>query len=336
MTIRYGVDNDLTEEEIAEFAAMGVDMGASDVGEEEAGAEAAGDQPAAAEGAEIPGAPGAEGQEGAAAPEGAAEGEAAAPGAEAEPKMVPLAALHAERARFAEATRKMNLLKTRTDAILAARTATPPPMPDLETQPEEYITTLEARLSAYEAADAEARLERETEDAMATDEQNYLAVTPEYQAASEHYVQTRAAELLIIYTPEQARQILTNEMKQVANQAWSTGVSFAERVHQLAKARGFTAAPPAPAVAPQPAAAPGAARPAAPAAVKTAAPTPAAVLAAQRAGKEVSRSLSIGGGAPAAELNAQAMLDMTDDEFEAALKLGTKSGEKNFQSLFTV
>jgi len=54
-----------------------------------------------------------------------------------------------------------------------------------------------------------------------------------------------------------------------------------------------------------------------------------------RAGQQASRSLSGGSGSQASteELNAQALLAMTDDEFEQYLKLGTKGANERFAQI---
>jgi hypothetical protein len=249
------------------------------------------------------------------------------------PGMVPHAALHAERAKTAEALRNLQLLQARTNAVLAAQAPAPFEMPDMLKEPEKYLEALNSRITTYEQGQHETSLTTAKDNALAQDEAMFTQYTPDYAQASAHYVNSRARELTMFNTPEQARQILTEEVRSIAAESWKRGIPAAESIYKLAQARGYAApAPgaPAPVPAAQPAAAPTpavAARPTLPPADGRV--DPAAIVASIHAGQEASRSISGSGAGGAAQLNAEALLQMSDDEFAAYLKLGQGKGSND-------
>lgn len=254
------------------------------------------------------------------------------------PGYVPHAAMHAERTRAQDLARQNSLLMARTNAILAARTApqVDPNAPTLETDPVAYIQTLEQRLEAFEQERQQDAQHRELDMALESDEQNFIAYTPDYPQASEYYVASRARELLQFHTPQDAQRIMTEEVRAIAKQSWERGMPAAQGIYQLAGARGYRPgqpspfAAPAPTVAPAPAPVAAAPAPTAP----VAAPSAAAVVDSVIAGQQASRSLSTApGGGGAAELNAEALLKMNDEEFEAYLKLGTRGANDRFAAV---
>ncbi len=240
-----------------------------------------------------------------------------------QPRMVPHEALHAERQRAANAIRQSQLLQTRMNAMLTARQQQEAPqLPDINDDPAGYIQGLEARLSAFENQRREEAQTRQIDDALSQDEVLFSQSVPDYDQASDHYVQSRARELLQFYSPDEAHKILTDEARQIANQAWQRGVSAAQMVYNLAQARGYTPGNTAanPQLAPIPA------RPG---------PTPQAQVQAINAGQAASRSLSGGGGgaAPAGQLNAEAVLNMSEEEFEQYLGIGKKGANARFAAI---
>lgn len=254
-----------------------------------------------------------------------------------EQRMVPHAALHAERLRVAELTRTSQLATARLNAILTQQSgqSQPPAMPDLQNDPAGYLQALEGRLSAFEQARAEEQQYRQVDEALNQDERLFSQSVPDYDQASDHYVQSRARELLQFHTPQDAQRILTAEARNIASQAWQRGMSAGAMVYQLAQARGYvpgnTAANPQRNPIPQEIATP--ARPG-PSQGNPGGPAPQAAIAATRAAQAASRSLSGGGaGAGANELNAQAILAMSDDEFEDYLGLGTKGADARFAAI---
>lgn len=239
------------------------------------------------------------------------------------PGFVPHAALHAERQRASEALRNFNLLQTRMNAMLAAQApAQPPAMPAMEQDPVGYLQALEQRVAAFEQAQAQDQQYRQVDNAIEQDEQTFLSYTPDYPQASDHYVKSRAQELLITHTPEQAKDVMTQEVRAIANAAWQRGIPAAQMIYQLAQSRGYRTGQAAPA-------APATAAPVAP----TPPPSPAAIVDSVTRAQQQSRSLSGTGAANTATLNAEAILAMSDDEFERTLGLGTKAANANFAAI---
>jgi hypothetical protein len=169
----------------------------------------------------------------------------------------------------------------------------------------------------------------------------FTQYVPDYNQASAFYVNSRAQELVMFNTPEQARDILTNEVRSIAAESWRRGIPAAESIYRLAQARGYATAPPGPGgasqaatpapAAPQPQLGRPPARPTPPANGRI---DPAAVVASIHEGQQASRSLSGSGAGGAAQLNADALLQMSDEEFAAYLKLGQgKSSNDRFREI---
>lgn len=251
------------------------------------------------------------------------------------PHFVPHAALHAERLRTAELARSHGLLQTRVNAMLAAQRANSVPlstMPELDpANPAPFITALEERLAVFESERAAETQFREIDASITQDENTFIAHTPDYPAASAHYVRSRGTELLITNTPEDAQKIMTQEVRAIADQAWKRGIPAAQMIYDIARARGYTPGDP------------NSPPPPPPAAVVTAAPnsppppppalSPAEVIASVAQGKAASRSLSGSGAAAADEINANAILKMSDAEFEQFLGLGRPGANERFAAI---
>jgi hypothetical protein len=258
------------------------------------------------------------------------------PPAQAQPQMVPHQALHEARQREAAARAQAQLATTRLNAILASQSGRgqqqPEAMPDLNADPVGYIQALESRLAAFEEQRQQETQFREIDQAIDNDERLFSESVPDYQVASDYYVQSRAKELLQFYPVEQAQEIMMRETRQIADQSWKRGLSVGQTVYQLAQARGYqpgnTAADPTRAPIP--------ARPA-PAAAP--ALVPVAPTAQQRVdqinnGQSQSRSLGgAGGGASTKALNAEALLAMGDEEFAEHLRLDQKGANERFQQV---
>lgn len=258
-----------------------------------------------------------------------------------EPTMVPLAALHEARQRSAQAQRQAQLAMTRLNAILSQQQQQNPnqvQMPDITQDPAGFLLALDQRLTQFEQQRQQESQYREVDSGLEQDELLFSQQVPDYDQASDYYVNSRARELLQFHTPEQAQQILTQEARAIAQQSWQRGQSAAQVVYGLAQARGYQPGqqsaqqfhdvqqfqqqqqpgqqqqiPPQLGQQQQ--------RPA------NAQAQVAAVAAAQAA----SRSLSGGTGSAAPEVvNAEALLAMSDEEFEAHLKLGEKGANARF------
>lgn len=245
------------------------------------------------------------------------------------PGFVPHQALHQERLARQTLQAQLNTLQARTNAMLAAQanSAQVVEMPDMQTDPAGYVRALEARIEKFEEAQAQTAQLRQIDNAFENDEATFKSYTPDYDNASEHYARSRSQELLAFYTPEQAQEIMMAEARQLAQEAWQRGMNAGELVYRMAMARGYTPNTGAPASVVDEAMR-------SVANDSLAAPSPAAVVAAAQQGQTVTRTLSVGGGAATpAQMNAEALLSMSDEEFEAYLKLGQKGANARFAAI---
>lgn len=243
-----------------------------------------------------------------------------------QPKTVPLEALHSERQRANKAIQQAQLATARMNALLAAQQGQQqqqqPPLPNLNEDPVGYIQQMEERLQRFETERAQETQSRQIDEGLRQDEQLFSQSVPDYDAASDHYVQSRAQELLQFHAPDEAQRIMMAEARSIAQQAWQRGMSAGQMVYQLAQARGYV--PSNTAASPQNAPIP--ARPTGPSAQ--------AVVTGIKAGQAASRSLSGGAGAASAQtLNAEALLAMSDEEFEQHLGIGTKGVNSRFAAV---
>lgn len=331
--------NDLTEEERNEFAQHGVAFDAPAAGVEEPAA--AQPEAAAPEAAPKPNAPAraADGKfvpaaEAKAAPtaEELAAAEAARGGDTN--KMVPHAAMHAERMRANDVSRQLSIMTTRMNALLQREREAGlqvAPLPDLATDPAAYVQELGERQQASEEQRAQDNYHRQVDSGIEQDEQQFTSFTPDYPVAMEHFVNARKTELEMFYPPEQAGQRMLDEVRQIAQASWEKGVPFAESIYKLAQTRGYQkpagqeqgGPPPLVPV-----------RQAAPQQQRQAAPAPQAQVDAIRQGQAVSRSLSPGqGGANVDDINAEALVKMSDEEFARHFGIGGKHATERFKAV---
>lgn len=294
-------NEDFTAEELAEFSAQGVNIepAAPDFIDGEATvAGAAADDTLEAGESTVAG-----GQ--------ATEAVESGTATEAPNGFVPHAALHAERQRSAEINRRLGAATARMNAMLAAQATEAPraaEAPTLETDPIGYMEHIEQRLNEMQVQTQQRETFNVIDTQLNDEEEGFKLITPDYEQAAEHYVRSRASELQMFATPQQAQQYLREEVRQIAQESWKRGMSAPEAIYNLAKMRGY--AGPAPrAAAPTPTPTP----------TPAARPSAAAQVAAITRGQAASRSLSGGGGSSPQDLNADALLNMTDDEFEAWL-----------------
>lgn len=239
---------------------------------------------------------------------------------------VPHAALHAERQQKAEIARNYQVLQTRMNAMLAQQHPQPTQaaMPNIEDDPLGYFARMEQRIAAFEQQRIQEVQTRQIDNALDQDELTFASQVPDYPNASQHWVQSRAQELLAFNPPDVAKDMLSKEVRVIAQEAWKRGMPASQMIYQLAQARGYTPGQAAPAAAPAPIA------PVVPVARPL---TPQATIEAVRQGQAVSRSLSSGGAAGAVDLNAEAILNMSDEEFEAHMKLGSKHANRLFAEI---
>lgn len=260
------------------------------------------------------------------------------PQGQQEQQMVPLAALHEARARAAQAAQQSQILMTRMNAILTSQQGQQPQgeqMPDLATDPAGYIVALERRLQAFEETRQQEAEYRQIDMALEQDEQMFSLQVPDYDQASDYYVQSRARELANFYPPQEIQRILMNEARSIAQQAWQRGTSAGQMVYGLAQARGYVPGQQGQQNQPygqQPQGQQGQ-RGQQPQNQQRG-PTPQAQVASIAKGQQASRSLSGGGtGGGAEQLNAEALLKMSDDEFERYLRLGEKGADARFAAI---
>jgi hypothetical protein len=148
----------------------------------------------------------------------------------AEPKMVPLAALQEERRRIAQISQRAQLAETRMNAMIARGLGGPqaegqPQKPNLAEDPAAYILDLERRLEEFAQGRQQEEEFRQIDTALTSDEDLFKLSVPDYDAASDHFVQSRARELLQFYTPQEAQRMMTDEARNIAKQAWQRGQS---------------------------------------------------------------------------------------------------------------
>lgn len=263
---------------------------------------------------------------------------AAAEAGKAGDKTVPLAALHESRAEIkrlreertaekaAEAER-FGLLEKRTNEILAKlvpKEEAPKAevIPDFDIDPAGWIAgTMKASGKDLEAVKAELttlRQEKATQDEAnrnragiqeiltyaITQENQFKAVTPDYDAASTFLLNSRKDELEEMgKTPAEINQIIQLEKLSIANDCKNSGKNPAEVVYKIAKRRGYAKAADADPVVD----------------AAAAAATGKEKLETARRGTEQAQSLSGTRGNAPSPLTAQRLLEMSEAEFAKAI-----------------
>lgn len=193
-------------------------------------------------------------------PEVAAEPEPQEQEQEKVQKVVPLAALHEERAKAKRMRDELNALHEQTrvgnerlnQLYQAMQQAQAQKLPDLEADP---VNNLDMRQRAIEQALqqqnqvlAHTQAERQREAAIAqltnhvsAQEREYVAQAPDYHKALEHLKSTEVRALVALgHDEQQAAAIVHNNFGSMAWQMAQRGENIPERVYELAKARGYT------------------------------------------------------------------------------------------------
>lgn len=253
-----------------------------------------------------------------------------------EPKTVPLAALHAERQRAAEAVRRASLAETRMNAMLLAQQQRgerrgASAMPKLDEDPAGYIQALEARLEKFEQAREEENQFRQIDTALEQDEELFAMTTPDYHQASDYYVKSRAKELLQFYPPDEAQRIMVQEARSIANEAWQRGTSAGQVIYTLAQARGYVSGQGQQNQQDQ--GQQGQQGRQGQQKQQSQRSNAQSTIRDIRHAQSQSKSLGGGGGAGTKELNAEALLAMNDEEFEEYLGLGQKGANARFAAI---
>jgi predicted phage tail protein len=188
-------------------------------------------------------------------------------------KTVPHEQFHAERERRKALQSEMQKLREETAAANARmeerfrmlqqatqpKAAEPAPLPDMATDPIQHI---DGRFRSIEQQAAEIRQFQEQQrqaqaqqaqfaelrNHLVASEQAFRAETPDYDAAMQHMIQVRHAELqaLGLVDPVARNQQLMQDVAQLTAQARQMGRNPADVMYQIAAARGYRKAAPAP------------------------------------------------------------------------------------------
>jgi len=247
-----------------------------------------------------------------------------------ERRMVPLEALHESRQRAAAIARRAQLAETRLNAILSRQQpqGEQQQMPDINTDPAGYIVALEQRVQQFEAERTENLQNQQVDQSISADEEVFTSMRPDYPQASDYFVQSRAAELLAFHTPQEAQRMMLAEARQIARAAWERGKSVGEVIYGLAQARGYNPGMPQREPAPQQQQQQQQQQQGQPPQQQQGGPSAQEVIASVTRGQQASRSLSGGTGASPANLNASALLEMDDAEFDKWLGQGSDANKR--------
>lgn len=240
-------------------------------------------------------------------------GDAQPPPAEDDGKggTVPQGALHAERERRKAIEAELATAREALAKIQQFRDAAKAKQPEALPAADDpaAVEHLRQRLGQIESQQSQIIQQRQFDAAdqaeiqqlqsvMATSEASFRAEKPDYDAAIMHVVQARAQELALYgLKPHEIQQAIAEEATDIARSAVSQGRNPAELGYQIALSRGY--------------------RPESAQAVPQQQGGAAATLAAIQAAQAASKSLGQGGGATPQAINAEAIRQMTDDEFDA-------------------
>lgn len=241
------------------------------------------------------------------------EGEAEGNAAPEVKKVVPLAALHEERKARQELQRQiaerdrlhaeqMQRINQRLETLIPKQPQ--PARPDKEAQPVDYLDHRLDGIEQQNRAILESR-QQEMQQRQQAEYVNQLASrivgsesvfakeAPDYAEAIKFLDEFRVRELQVFGADENtARQQAFNERKQAALQWAHEGRNPAELAYNFAKARGYT-----------------------PKAAQAPAQAPADKIASQQKGTAAARSLGGGGAVTGGKLTAEALANMSDEDF---------------------
>lgn len=222
---------------------------------------------------------------------------------------VPQQALHEERKTRQELQREFEQYRAQTESRFQQMMERLQPKqqeqvaPDPETDPIGAIKAQREELERIrqynnqfaQHQQAQAQIQHITSRAAAL-EREFVEKNNDYNEASQHLLKSRDQELqyLGMMDPVQRQQTIQAETIALANMALQQGQNPAEVVYTLAKQRGFTPKPAAPAANPE-------------------AEKLARIAEGQKAGQSLG---SATGAAPAAEVSAKVLANMSDDDFD--------------------
>ena len=229
-----------------------------------------------------------------------------------DPRTVPLAALHEERRKRQEQDRKLQLLEERLSQIAQPKEE-PEPEIDVNENPVEYFKRQNDKLQQQLEQVTQGQQEQfqhqqqqaqvtQFKQAYASAAQEFSKQQPDFGDAYTHLVTGRMKELTAVgYTEQQAAMIAQNDEAAFVAKAFQDGVNPAERVYQFAVARGY-----------------------APSQDKPADKKPAEQVDLDAIEKGVKqKSVSSMSGSPTENITLEALAEMSDEDFEKAVKNGT-------------
>ncbi|WP_426418208.1 hypothetical protein [Bradyrhizobium genosp. A] len=233
-------------------------------------------------------------------------------GADAASKTVPLTALHEERTRRKELDKQLRDAQQQI-AEFRGRFSVIEKLNGGQQQTEQQagdptpeddifgaVNAIKQKLEATEAEKKAATEHTTFVNNYKADAQKFTATTPDYMAAYNHLLSSRAAELQAIgYEGEELGRALQADEIAIAQMAMSKGKSPAEMLYALAKQRGYS-------------------KPAETPPKGQEAPTGAEKLEAIERGQAANKSLSnTGGNSGDQDMTAERLMGMPMDEFEA-------------------
>lgn len=220
-------------------------------------------------------------------------------------KVVPLQALHEERrerqrlqAEIAESRRLHSEQMERINQRLEMLTTPQRQMPTRDEDPVGYLDQRIGQLTETQRAILERDQQREQQAVQAQQYQRvathviqtaqaFEKAVPDFKEAVAHLNETRVRQLVVLGVPEDQATVQANqELDQAAVQWTVQGKNAAEVAYEFAKAQGY----------------------------KPKTQTPDQKIEAQQKGTAAAKSLG-GGGAVAGKLTAQALADMSDEDF---------------------
>ncbi len=246
------------------------------------------------------------------APAAEAEGEAPATSAEVKEKppegFVPHGAMHAERVKRQALEQQLQEMQRKFEEFQTAqqKPAEPEPMPDPVMEPEKFAAWnaqqsegVKKQIAELMTQQREAQQQAYMVQSIQTGEASFKAENPDYDDALTHLANVRVQELAVLgYDEMQARQVVQQEARSIVGMAVQRGMNPAAVAYQMAQARGYQKAAPAPA-----AAAP-------------AQPDMAAQMAAKSKAQAATASLSgAGGPVQGGGLTAEMLANMSEADF---------------------
>jgi hypothetical protein len=223
---------------------------------------------------------------------------------------VPQGALHAERERRKAVEADLASAKAQLEAIAKLREQVagrqPAALPDANdpaavehlrtrlAEIEQGQTRVTQRIDAQQLDDAEAQ---QLGAVMTTSETAFREKQPDYDPAIQHLVNARAEELALYgYQPAQIQQVIADEAREIVKAAVQRGQDPAEMGYKIAVSRGY--------------------RPSGATASKRRRQRHARGHRTSKGRIQVARR---GGGSSAAQINAEAIAQMSDDEFSGSI-----------------